>query len=118
MKKNEYPSVLRRFNGTLWQLLITPLALLCYRPMNEYIFLPKFGSGKPYVDMQGELVTDYFSANTLAQWVSALLFVLTVILSVRNTRTLHGWKRAGVLFVCTAVGLVSSVLFLDYTLWG
>ena len=116
--KNNDCGLLSRFNRMLWQLLITPAALLLYRPLNEHVFLPKLGSGAPYIDMDGNMVTGYFSANSLSCWTAVLLLLLTAGLSVYNTRTLHGWKRIAVIMLCLLAALFGSALFLNYTLWG
>ena len=116
--KNNDCGLLSRFNRMLWQLLITPAVLLLYRPLNEHIFLPKLGSGAPYIDMDGTIITGYFSANSLSYWTAVLLFLLTAVLSVYNTRTLRGWKRIAVIMLCLLVALFAGALFLNYTLWG
>ncbi|MBQ4290582.1 MAG: hypothetical protein II719_05240 [Clostridia bacterium] len=108
---------LNAVNRRVWQLLIIPLFTLIYSPVNRLIVLPKLGSGEPYVDMNGQVVTDYFSANTLAVILLVLLILLTGFLSVWNTRRMKWPARIAVLAGCAAVVFFTSFVFLLITLW-
>ena len=108
---------LNAVNRRVWQLLIIPLFTLIYSPVNRLIVLPKLGSGEPYVDMNGQVVTDYFSANTLAVILLVLLILLTGFLSVWNTRGMKWPARIAVLAGCAAVVFFTSFVFLLITLW-
>ena len=52
---------LTKFNRVFWPLLITPLSILCYYPLNRFVLLRAFGNGEPYTNSQGEWIERYFS---------------------------------------------------------
>ena len=108
---------LTRWNRRLWPLFVSPLFTLIYAPVNRYVSLPKLGSGRPYEDMQGNLVENYFSANSLARIFFYLLLILTELLLIRTTRGLSRGKRTGLLIAATVLNLVMGVFFLEFTLW-
>ena len=108
---------LNAVNRRLWQLLIIPLFTLIYSPINRLIVLPKLGSGEPYVDVAGNVVTDYFSANTLAVILLVILILLTGFLSVWNTRGMKIVPRIALLAGCACVVFLTSFVFLLITLW-
>ena len=47
---------LTKFNRVFWPLLITPLSILCYYPLNRFVLLRAFGNGEPYTISQGEWI--------------------------------------------------------------
>ncbi len=108
---------LTRWNKRLWPLFLSPLFTLIYAPINRYVSLPLFGSGRPYEDMNGQLVEDYFSANSLARILFYLLLIATEILLVRTTKGLTRGKRTLLLIGTAILNLMMGILFLEFTLW-
>lgn len=123
-KKNEVPVqnpkpvfFLNRLNALLWPLFLSPLFTVLYAPVNRSVMLPKLGSGRPYVDMNGALVENYFSANSLSRILFYLLLAATEVLLFRTTRTLSKKKRIPTLIGATLLNLILGVVFLEFTLW-
>ena len=122
--KNEIPAQdkkplfsLNRINALLWPLFLSPLFTVLYAPVNRRITLPKLGSGRPFVDMKGVLVEDYFSANSLSRIFFYLLIAATEILLVRSTRGISTKKRIPLLIGATLLNIILGVVFLEFTLW-
>ena len=106
-----------RFNRRLWPLIISPLFTLLYYPVNRYVMLPKFGSGRAYVDMNGALIENYFSANSVALILFYLLIVTTEILLVRTSRSMKLWQRV-LFYLGTAIlNCIMGFFFLEFTIW-
>ncbi len=108
---------LNAFNRLFCAALFAPAAAIVYYPFNRYIAVPKLGTGAPYVDMNGALIEDYFSANTLARILFYLLFAASEFLLIRNAGAVHGWKKIAVLFLGTLLNLIGGILFLEFSLW-
>lgn len=108
---------LNRWNTRLWPLFLSPLFTLLYAPFNRYVSLPKFGSGRPYEDMNGALIENYFSANSLARILFYLLLIATEALLIRTTAGMSRGKRVLLLIGATILNLVMGVVFLEFTLW-
>ncbi len=112
---------LTRWNRLLWPLFISPVFTLLYAPVNRYVSLPKLGSGRPYEDMNGMLVEDYFSANSLSRILFFLLLITTEFLLIKTTRGISRGKcrcrRIALLIVATVLNLVMGIVFLEFTLW-
>ncbi|MBQ8578411.1 MAG: hypothetical protein IJ449_10685 [Clostridia bacterium] len=120
LSKNEQLPLFRlnRFNRLFWPLVISPLFTLLYSPVNRYVMLPKLGSGEVYTDMDGNLVEDYFSANSMARVLFWILLALTELLLIRCLRHVRGWKKIPVIFLGTVMNLVVGMFFLEFTLWS
>ena len=99
------------FNKQFLHLLLNPLFTLFYIPVNRYVMLPKLGSGREYTDMDGNLVTEYFSANTLSKILFYVLFLTTLALSVMRCKKLHKGKRILFLCICIAVDFCNFCCF-------
>ena len=108
---------LSRWNAILWPLLITPFFTLLYSPINQNIVLPHLGSGRIYEDLQGNLVENYFSANSFARILFYLLLVLTELLMFRTTRNLSKKARTALLIAASVMNLIMGIVFLEFTLW-
>ena len=108
---------LYRWNAVLWPLLISPLFTLIYAPINRNVTLPMLGSGRPYEDMNGQLVEEYFSANSAARILFYLLLLTTELLLVRTTRGISRGRRTALLIGATLLNLIMGILFLEFTLW-
>lgn len=108
---------LTSWNRRLWPLFLSPLFTLIYAPINRYVSLPKLGSGRPYEDMQGQFVEQYFSANSLARILFYVLLILTELLLIRTTRGLSRSKRTGLLITATILNFIMGIFFLEFTLW-
>ncbi len=98
--------------------MLAPLFTVLYYPVNRYVMLPRLGSGRPYVNMDGILVEDYFSANTVAKLLFYLLVLVTCLLSLRASKGLSGRRRAVYLVFCFAISLLGGLLFLEFSLWA
>jgi len=106
-----------RFNRRLWPLILSPLFTLLYYPVNRYVILPKFGSGRAYVDMNGALIENYFSANSVALILFYLLLLTTEVLLIRTSRGMKTWQRV-LFFIGTAIlNCIMGFVFLEFTLW-
>lgn len=108
---------LTSWNRRLWPLFLSPLFTLIYAPINRYISLPKLGSGRPYEDMQGQFVEQYFSANSLARILFYALLILTELLLIRTTHGLSKSKRTVLLVTATLLNFIMGIFFLEFTLW-
>ena len=108
---------LNRFNRRLWPLLISPLFTLLYMPVNRYVSLPLFGSGRAYTDMEGVLVEQYFSANSVARILFWLLIAAVEYLLFRTSASMERAKRIWFMIGCTVLNIVMGVFFLEFTLW-
>ena len=108
---------LTRWNRRLWPLFLSPLFTLIYAPINRCVSLPKLGSGRPYEDINGNLVENYFSANALARVLFYVLLILTELLLIRTTRGLSRFKRTVLLIIATILNLMMGIFFLEFTLW-
>lgn len=108
---------LNRPNALLWPLFLSPLFTLLYAPVNRHVILPLLGSGRPYVDMDGVLVEEYFSANSLARILFYLLIAATAILLLRTTRGLSKKIRIPLLIVSALLNILLGIVFLEFTLW-
>ena len=108
---------LYRWNALLWPLFVSPVFTLLYAPINRYISLPKVGSGRPYESMDGVLVEDYFSANSLARILFYCLLTVTELLLIKTTKGLSRGKRTLLLVGTTVLNLMMGILFLEFTLW-
>lgn len=108
---------LTSWNRRLWPLFLSPLFTLIYAPINRYVSLPKLGSGRPYEDMQGQFVEQYFSANSLARILFYVMLILTELLLIRTTRGLSRSKRTGLLITATVLNFIMGIFFLEFTLW-
>ncbi|MBE6657763.1 MAG: hypothetical protein E7604_04875 [Ruminococcaceae bacterium] len=118
MQKTQKPVFfLYRWNAILWPLLISPLFTLLYSPINRYITLPLFGSGRPYEDMDGTLIETYFSANSVARILFYLLLLATELLLIKTTHGISRRKRIALLITATLLNLVMGAVFLEFTLW-
>ena len=115
--KKEPLFFLTRWNRRVWPLFLAPLFTLIYAPVNRYVSLPTFGSGRPYEDMNGVLVEEYFSANSLARILFYLLLLTTEFLLVRTTKGLTRGKRILLLTGTTVLNVMMGILFLEFTLW-
>ncbi|MBP3918850.1 MAG: hypothetical protein J6I50_06730 [Clostridia bacterium] len=109
---------LNRFNQLFWPLILFPIFTLLYIPINRYIMLPKLGSGRPYVNLSGQLVEQYFSANTAAHILFLVLLLITEFLLFRTLRVIHGWKKALLCIAVTVLNVAAGLLFLEFTLWS
>ena len=105
------------WNKRLWPLFLSPLFTLIYAPINRYISLPKLGSGRPYEDMQGQFVEQYFSANSLARILFFALLILPELLLIRTTHGLSKSKRTVLLVTATLLNFIMGIFFLEFTLW-
>ena len=116
--KQEKP-VLNRLNRLFAHLLITPFATLIYYPLNKNIVLPTFGSGAPYTAISGKLVDRYFSANHFTLITAVCLLTLTVILSVRLSRSIRK-PPVRILYLtgCILMGFLTFICFLEFSLWS
>ncbi|MBQ1282011.1 MAG: hypothetical protein IIY16_07185 [Oscillospiraceae bacterium] len=108
---------LNRFNRLSWPLLISPLFTLLYMPVNRYVSLPLFGSGRAYTDMEGALVEQYFSANSVARILFWLLLAVTSYLLFHTSAAIPRTKRILFMIGCTVLNIIMGVFFLEFTLW-
>lgn len=108
---------LTRWNKRLWPLFLSPIFTLLYAPVNRYVSLPSLGSSRPYENMDGVLVEDYFSANSLARILFYLLLIVTELLLIKTTRGLSRGKRIVLLITATVLNLMMGIFFLEFTLW-
>ena len=115
--KKKPPFFLSSWNALLWPLLITPFFTLIYSPINQNIVLPWLGSGRMYEDLQGNLIENYFSANSLARILFYILLLLTEILIFRTTRKLSKKARTVLLIAASLMNLIMGIVFLEFTLW-
>lgn len=110
---------LNRINSLFWHLLITPLSGLLYFPINRYIILPRLGNGEPYVDIDGNLIEQYFSANQAALIAAVLAEAVTVYFTVRTFKKLtERWQKTAYFIFCILFSLLTMVLFLEFSLWS
>lgn len=108
---------LNTFNRLFLHLLITPVFTLLYAPVNRYVMLPKLGSGAPYVNMAGELVESYFSANTMVRILFYLLTALTLGLTAYRARSFHGWRRVVFVLLSVLGCITAGLIFLEFSVW-
>lgn len=110
---------LTKFNRVFWPLLIMPLSILCYYPLNRFVLLRAFGNGEPYTNSQGEWIERYFSANQCAL-IAALLFAAATLFF--GIRALRAVRRRALRIVLTVAecfwALLGIVLFLEFSLWS
>ena len=106
-----------RWNALLWPLLISPAFTLIYAPINRYVTLPMFGSGRPYEDMAGNLIEDYFSANSAARILFFLLLIITELCWFKTTKGISRGKRIALMIAGTIMNLIMGIVFLEFTLW-
>ncbi len=116
-KKEDVPFRPNAFNRLFWPILISPAFTLLYIPVNRYITLPLFGSGRPYTDLSGEYIENYFSANSVALILFYLLLAASEILIFHTSKKLPKWKRTFFFIGCTVINLLTAILFLEFTLW-
>ena len=116
-KVNRAPFRPNPFNRLFWPILISPVFTLLYTPLNRYIVLPLLGSGRPYTDLSGKYIEDYFSANSVALILFYLLFAASEFFIFRTSKKLTRWKRLIFLIGCTVINLLTAILFLEFTLW-
>ena len=110
---------LTKFNRIFWPLLIMPIGILCYYPLNRYILLPAFGDGTPYQNSTGEWVEQYFSANQCALIGSALFAAAMLFFGIRALRAVRRRPLRIVLIVAECFwALFCIVLFLEFSLWS
>ena len=108
---------MNRLNRWFWPLLLFPAFTLVYTPINHYIALPLFGSGRPHINAFNELVYPVFSANALARILFWLIFSVTELLLIRISLRLDLKKRIAYLIGCTLMCILMGIVFLEYTLW-
>lgn len=106
-----------RWNALLWPLLISPVFTLIYAPINRYVTLPLLGSGRPYEDMAGNLIEDYFSANSAARILFYLLLIISEFCLFKTAKPLSRGKRIALLITGTIMNLIMGIVFLEFTLW-
>ena len=106
-----------RWNALLWPLLISPVFTLIYAPINRYVTLPLLGSGRPYKDMAGNLIEDYFSANSAARILFYLLLIISEFCLFKTAKPLSRGKRIALLITGTIMNLIMGIVFLEFTLW-
>ena len=106
-----------RWNALLWPLLISPVFTLIYAPINRYVTLPLLGSGRPYEDMAGNLIEDYFSANSAARILFYLLLIISEFCLFKSAKSLSRGKRIALLITGTIMNLIMGIVFLEFTLW-
>ncbi len=111
--------LLNRVNRLFAHLLITPFAILIYTPINKNLILPVFGSGAPYTDIDGNVVESYFSANHFSLLLALCLFALSLILTVRLSRSIHR-LAVRILYIagCSIMCLLTFVCFLEFSFWS
>ena len=108
---------LNKWNSLLWPLLISPFITLIYAPINRHVMLPLLGSGRIYEDSQGNLVENYFSANSAARILFYVLLIVPQLLMFRTTRRLSKKARTALLIGAAVMNLITAAVFLEFTLW-
>ena len=116
-KENKPVFFLYRWNALLWPLLLSPIFTLIYAPINRHIVLPQLGSGRPYEDLAGNLIEDYFSANSAAMILFYLLLIVTELFMIKTSKGLSRGKRTALLIAASIMNLIMGIVFLEFTLW-
>jgi hypothetical protein len=67
--------------------------------------------------LAGNLIEDYFSANSAARILFYLLLILTELCLFKTTKPLSRGKRIALLIAGTIMNLIMCIVFLEFTLW-
>ena len=94
--------------------LVFPILFLPYLMLNSYVIVEWLGCGCPKVDVSGEMIHNYFSANdfTAIFWFVIAVGV-TILSGVLSKETFKEKKWARVIYV---VGMFIVSLFAAYTM--